>query len=78
MQVVERQTTGLVQDQKQSEGNDIRTPDKGKTIDNVPKLNLQEFPILCSVPIKNVFAVLNRDQGGSKSAPPDKGGGTNY
>ncbi|XP_019224047.1 PREDICTED: uncharacterized protein LOC109205757 [Nicotiana attenuata] len=75
-QAGERQSTGLMQDQKRRERNDIKAPDKGK--DKVPELNLQEFPILCSVPTKNVFAVLNRDQGGSKSAPPDKGGGTSF
>lgn len=78
MQVVEIQATDLVQDQKQRGGNGINTPDKGKTIDRVLELNLQEFSILSSVPTKNVFAVLNRGHRGSKSAPPDKGGGTSY
>nr|XP_009764135.1 PREDICTED: uncharacterized protein LOC104215897 [Nicotiana sylvestris] len=54
--------------------NEDITPNKGKTVNNVSELNLQDFPILSSVSTKNGFEVLNRGYDGSHLAPPDKGG----
>lgn len=41
------------------------TPNKGKKVFEVPELTFHDFPILCSVPVKNGFEVLYRDYGGS-------------
>lgn len=53
------------------------THNKGKVVNDIPELSLQDFPVICSVPTKNGFESLHRGYRGSKSAPPDKEGGLN-
>lgn len=41
------------------------TPNKGKKVSEVPEPTLHDFPILCSVPVKNGFEVLHKGCDGS-------------
>nr|XP_016464393.1 PREDICTED: uncharacterized protein LOC107787350 [Nicotiana tabacum] len=48
---------------------------KGKALQS-PEFNLQNFPMLCSVPVKNGFGVLQGGDSVVQTTPLDKGGGT--
>ncbi|XP_019230577.1 PREDICTED: uncharacterized protein LOC109211493 [Nicotiana attenuata] len=48
---------------------------KGKAIES-PEFNLQNFPIFCSVPIKNGFGVLHGGYSEEQDLPLDRGGGS--